>query len=451
MKKTGFGIIGLILVAVLYYFTAGSAQITEEIKQQVNDELTTLQQNGFGINDRKIKETEEHFVLSFDDPAKITSYLSSQGAQVTQEDMLAFKGFKIGIDAKYLNNGYSALSLDIYPVGLPESMLQEIGEEDKVALERIKKMMTDKTLLVHLDFNKLFSGFRGHVKDIHETFEEEGKVTFTSQGFKFEGDIVNEKVKKVRQTLSLFSIEAEKELTMKLSNLRSNYTLTGSSPYDSRSGYTVEKIELRGEPEFSMLIKDLKVNAVSSVKNDLLKSSFLTKTDEIQITEEQKQYKMNDILFDFHIDNLDIVSFEAFQGLDVNDEKAINALTQKILSKGITMSIPNFSVKKITENGKTMDGFTLSSSLSIDKSFDISAVSQDPLAVLNALSSKTNISASNELFAHIAQDPRAMMILMLMEFLMIRIIALIYLMKIRKMTMVMELEMFANLIVMEMD
>jgi len=414
VKKSGFGIIGLILVAALYYFTAGSTQITEEMKKQVNNELTTLEQNGFGVNDREIKETEEHFVLSFDEPTKITSYLSSQGAQVTQEDILAFIGLKIGVDAKYLNDSYSALSLDIYPVGLPESMIQEIEEEDKTVLERIKKMMADKTLLVHLDFNKLFTGFKGHIKDINETFEEGEKITFISQDFKFEGDVENEKVKTVRQTLKLFSVEANKELTMKLSNFTSNYTLIGPSPYDSKSGYTIGKIELQGESEFLMLMKDLNVNAVSSVKNDLLKSSITTKAELIELTEAQKKYKMNDILFDFNIDNLDIVSFEALQGVDVEDEKAINVLTQKILSKGITMSIPNFSVKKIAENEKTMDGFTLSSSLSMDKSFDINAVSQDPLAALNALSSKTNISVSNELFTRIAQEPRAMMVLMLL-------------------------------------
>ncbi|MEA3433088.1 MAG: DUF945 family protein [Campylobacterota bacterium] len=414
MKKLGFGVIGLILVAALYYFTAGSTQITEEMKKQVNDELTTLEENGFGIKNREIKETEEHFVLSFDEPAQITNYLSSQGAQVAKEDILVFKGLQIGVDAKYLNDSYSALSLDIYPVVLPPSILQEIEEEDKAALERIKKMMADKTLLVHLDFNKLLSGFKGHIKDINETFEDEGKITFISEGFKFEGDIENEKVKTVRQTLKLFSVEANKELTMELSNLKSNYTLTGPSPYDSKSAYTVEKINIQGEPEFSLDITNLNVKAVSSVKNSLLKSSIVSKADEIKMREALKKYKMNDILFDFKLDNLDITSFEALQGLDVNDEKAINALSQKIIAKGITMNIPNFSVKKITENSTSMDGFTLSSSLAIDKSFDINAASQNPLAALNALSSKTKLSVSTELFALIAQEPRAMMLLMLM-------------------------------------
>jgi len=274
--------------------------------------------------------------------------------------------------------------------------------------------MVAKTFLMHLDFNKLLSGFKGQIKDIHETFEDEEKVTFITQGFKFEGDIENEKVKTVRQTLKLFSLDAGKELKMKLSNLISNYTLTGPSPYDSKSDYTVEKIKIQGEPEFSMLMKNLNVNAVSSIKNDLLSSSIISKADEIKITEEQKKYRMNDILFDFKIENLDIASFEALQGIDVEDEKAINALSQKILSKGITLNIPNFSVKKISENGKTMDGFTLSSSLAIDKAFDINAASQNPLAILNALSTKTNLSVSTELFTLIAQEPRAMMVLMLL-------------------------------------
>jgi len=413
VKKSGFGIIGLMLVASLYYFTAGSTQMTEEMKKQVNNELTTLEQNGFGINSREIQETQEHFVLSFDEPAKITGYLTSQGSQVTREDIQAFKGLKIGVDAKYLKDSYSALSLDIYPVGLPKSILEET-EEDKEALERIKKMMEDKTLLIHLDFNKLLSGFKGYIKDINETFEEEGKITFISQDFKFEGELENEKIKTVRQTLKLFSVEADKELTMKLSNFTSHYTLAGPSSYDSKSGYSIGKIELQEESEFSMLMEDMNVNAVSSVKNDLLKSSITTKTALIELTEAQKKYKMNEILFDFNIDNLDIISFEALQGVDVNNEKIINALTQKILSKGITMSIPQFSVKNLAENEKPMDGFTLSSSLAIDKSFDINAASQDPLAVLNALNSKTKISVSSELFTRIAQEPRAMMVLMLL-------------------------------------
>lgn len=414
MKKAGFGIIGLILVATLYYLTAGSTQVIEEMKKQVNGELITLKQNGFGINSREIQEAEEHFVLSFDEPVKISDYFTSRGLQVTQEDIQTFKGLKVGVDATYLKDSYSALSLDIYPVELPESILKETAEEDKAALERIKKMMKNKTLLAHLDFNKLLSGFKGYIKDVNETFEEEEKITFISQDLKFEGELENEKIKTLKQTLKLFSVEANKEPIMKLSDFASHYTLTGPSSYDSKFGYSIGKIEIQEELGFSMLMENMDFNAASFVENDLLESTVTTKTELIELTEAQKTYKIVDIHFDFNINNLDIVSFEALRGVDINDEKAINALMQKILSKGITVSIPNFSVKSLAENEKSMGGFTLASSLSIDKSFDINTTSQDPLAILNALTKKTRISVSNELFARIAQEPSAMMVLMLL-------------------------------------
>ena len=414
MKKSGFGIIGLVLVAAVYYFTAGSAQVTEKIKVQVNNELTTLQQNGFGVTQREIKETEEHFVISFDDPAKITNYLNVQNAQVKQEDILLFKGFAIGVDAKYLNDRYSALSLDIYPVKLPQSILESTNKKDKITVKHINTMMSEKRLLVHLDINKLLSGFKGYIKDIHETFEEEEKITFISQGLKFEGDIEDNKIKALQHRLKLLSLDTGKELTMKLSNLTFNFALTGSSPYDSDLGYTIEKIDIQGEPKFSMLIKNLNFNAQNSADNDLVKSSIVTKTDEIEISENQKIYKISKILFDFKLDNLDIAALEALQHIDINDTKATNALSQKILAKGITVSIPKFSVKQLEQNGTAMDGFTLSSSLGIDKSFDLGASSKNPLAALNALIVKTNISVSTDLFALIAQEPKAIMLLMLM-------------------------------------
>ncbi len=413
MKKLGFGIVGLIIVGALYYFTVGSTQIIQEIKQQVDSELMTLQTNGFDIREREIKESEEHFVIGFDDTSKIATYLASQGAQVNQEDIFLFKGLQIAVDAKYMNDSYSALSLDIYPVALPESMLQSTQKEDEAAIAHMQQIMKEKRLLVHLDFNKLFSGFKGYMKDIHETFEDEEKITLISQDFNFEGDIENEKVKAVSQTLKFLSLEVGKVSSMKLSNLMSSYTLTGASPYDSKSSYTVDEVTVQAESEFSMLMKNLNIHAISSVTHGLLKSSFATKTEIIEFTEEKK-YTLKEILFDFKIDNLDIVSFEALKYIDIEDEKAINALSQKILSKGLNMGIPNFSVKKISENTKNMNGFSLNSSLSIDKSFDITSASQNPLAILNALSSKTDISVSTELFTMIAQEPKAMMVLMLM-------------------------------------
>jgi len=190
MKKIGFGVIGLILVAVIYYFTAGSGQIRQEIKTQVNNELATLEQNGFAIQDRDIKKSEEHFIIVFDDPKKIVAFFAAQGAQMDIEDASALKGLRIGVDAKYLNDTYSVLSLDIYPLNLPTSITDlDMNKEDKLAVEQLNNILKKKALLVHIDFNKLLSSFKGHVKDIHETLQGENEVKFNIEGVTFEGDI----------------------------------------------------------------------------------------------------------------------------------------------------------------------------------------------------------------------------------------------------------------------
>ena len=120
MKKIGLGLVALILVAVIYYFTVGASQITEEIKAQVNTQLTSLEKEGFVIEERKIEEKKEHFVISFDDPEKISSFLYRQGMQLTVEDAELLKGLKVGVDTHYLPDAYSSVAFDMYPTTLPK-------------------------------------------------------------------------------------------------------------------------------------------------------------------------------------------------------------------------------------------------------------------------------------------------------------------------------------------
>ena len=412
MKKLGFGMIGIILVAAIYYFTAGSAQITEEMKKHVDNELTTLEQNGFTVKERKIQESEEHFIISFDDTGKITNYLNKKASKVTKEDIARMRGLKVGVDITYLRDNYSAVSADIYPVALPESILQSTGAEDKANVEHIKKMMSEKKILVHLDFNKLLNSFKGYMKDINETFEDKVSVTVTMQGLTFKGNVENEKLKNIQQSLRLLSLNAEKEFSMKVSDLTSSYLLFGPSPYDTKSEYHIESLEMKEPSPSSLKLTGLQGKVANSVANDLLKSTLTTKVDKIKLTEGQETYELSDIRFNSNINNLDVTSLETLQKTDPQNEKAIMEISQKMISKGINMHISNFSVNKIEKNKVKMDGFRLNSSLQIDKSFDIHSASGNPLAMLPAFSGKSSIFISSELFTIITQDPRAMLLLM---------------------------------------
>ena len=79
-KKLGLGIFGLIAMAAIYYFTVGSAQVTQEMKMRVNTELNMIEQNGFAVQEREVKAKTEHFILTFDDPEKIVAFFKKQGS-----------------------------------------------------------------------------------------------------------------------------------------------------------------------------------------------------------------------------------------------------------------------------------------------------------------------------------------------------------------------------------
>ena len=419
MKKIGLGLITVILVAVIYYFTAGSEQITQEIKAQVNSELATLEQNGFAIQEREIKKSEEHFIISFDDPQKIVAFFATQGAKMNLEDASALKGLRIGVDAKYLNDAYSALSLDIYPLNLPTSITElDMDKEDKLVIEQLTKMLEKKGVLIHVDFNKLLSSFKGHVKDIHETLQGENEVKFNMEGVTFEGDIEKGKISRLDQKLKRITFEAKDEAHVEFSELKTNYKRTGPNSYDSSSGYSVKNILLTGINDNSKVIvsiDDMSGDSITSIKNDLAQSSIKATASKVKFEANGEKSLLEGITFNFNIKNLDMLALKKLEKSDVNNEAEINRLVQELISKGVSMEIPTFEIKKIEAKGKKMEGFTLTAHADIDKSLNLAALQANPMVAMNAVNTKTKITLSSGIFSLIAQDPRAMMFMMLIQ------------------------------------
>jgi len=194
MKKIGLGVLGVVAVAAIYYFTSGSEQLTLQMKEQVDAEIATLQTQGFTVEGREVSEKKEHFVISLNEPKKVATYLTAQGVQTSIKDIEALKGFKIGVDVNYLPDTYSAASFDMYPVTLPSTLTSAVmDEEEKKNLQQIKKMIEKKTFLVHLNVNKLGTGFKGYMKDINEVLKGKNPVTLTMTALNFTGDLKDDR------------------------------------------------------------------------------------------------------------------------------------------------------------------------------------------------------------------------------------------------------------------
>ena len=417
MKKLGLGIIGLVLVATIYYITSGSEQLTIQMKEKIDAELATLQTQGFAIEGREISKKKEHFVIALNEPQKVATYLVSQGAQVSTKDVEALKGFKIGIDVSYLADAYSAASFDIYPVALPEALNSaNMDEDDKKALEVLKSMIKKKTFLVHVDVNKLGNGFKGHMKDINEVLKGEHPMTLMMTALKFTGDLKGNKLTGFKQTLKNFTIKSEDDaLDIQINNLTSSYALTGATHYDYTTSYTIEEMRMRAEDAFKLRIHNIKVDSDSTVKNNLASMTAQTQIDSVQFTEGQKKSTLETLVFDMKADNFDMKAIEKLESIDPNDKKTLLATLQELISHGIHFEIPNFSIKNITFENQKLEGFRLTSSFDIDKTLDLSSLEKSPMAAIGAIDATLNLSLSNQLFGVLAQQPQAMLAMMMFQ------------------------------------
>jgi len=420
MKKLGLGIIGIIAIAILYYLTIGSTQVTEEMKMRVNTELNMIEQNGFTVNEREVKPKNEHFILTFDDPKKIVKFFKQQGTEMALEDAEALKGLQIGVDLQYLNDSYSALSVDMYPLNLPSAIsnAQGIDASDKALIEQLNNMLGRKALLVHVDFNKVLSSFKGYIKDIHETFKVETAAKIGLEGTTFEGTIKEDRITALTQKIKSIHVQSGDELDIVLSTLNSNYTLTGKSIYDSTYNYTIGDIKISGKKEsdtFSASMHHIEGENETAVENGLASDKIKLTIANIEIMDNKEKTKLMHTVFTFNVGNLDMKILKKLEEVDVNNEVEANRLIQELISKGITVEIPLFDVKKLEYKGEEIDGFSLTSSFKVNKTADLASIQANPFAALSAVNTKTKIVLSDALFTLIAQQPKAMMLAMIIQ------------------------------------
>ena len=417
MKKITLGILGLLIIGTIYYFTSGSEQLTIQMKKQVDAEFASLKTQGFAVEGKEVSEKKEHFTISLKEPKKVATYLNAQGAQVRPEDIEILKGLKLGIDIHYLSNAYSAASFDMYPLALPTALTSAVlDSEDKEALKQLEKMIEKKTFLVHIDINKLGTGYKGYVKDINELIDADTKIRLMMTALKFTGDIKDNKFSSIKQTLKNFSIHSDDdEINMQINNLTSNYAVTGSTKYDYTTDYLVEEILVTVKDEFKLRVANVSMDSDAKVSNSLAAVNAKTKVDSIHFIKGQKTSTLESLVFDMKAKNFDMQALEKLETIDPDNKQELLVTFQKLISHGIHFEIPNFSVQNVVYENQKLEGFKLTSSFDIDKKLDLAALEQNPMAAIGAMDANLHLTLSNQLLELIAKQPQAMLVMMLFQ------------------------------------
>ncbi len=417
MKK--IAIIGLLIAgaATLYYVTAGSKQITVQMKSQVKQQLASLEKKGFVVQKKESTPKSEHFIIDFNDPQKIASLFQEKGIYITPHDAKALKGLKVGVDVSYLADVYSALSLDIYPITLPDIFTTAtLNDKEQKALTQFQEMLKRKVVLMHIDINKLGNSFKGYMKDIDETLKIENKsLKISMQAFHFHGALKEKHLSSLEQTLKNFTLAPNNTFLFQLNNLKSSYASTGTSPYDYNANYHIDEATIKADKNFTLLMHNLSTDSSSHLAHGLVNVSLNTEIETVQASSNTKKTQLDTIIFKMTTDNLDMKALQKLDTIDPNNQQAIQAVLQELLSKGIQFAIPQFSVKKIAVDKQNMDGFTLKTLFSLKNTLNTQALQQNPLAALSAIDATLNLTLSSSFFGFVAQQPQAMMAMMFLQ------------------------------------
>lgn len=416
LKHIGLGIVSALAALVIYYVFFGSSQVTQELKAEVDRELQTLDSQGFAIEAREVLSDREHFEILFDDTEKIAEYLKTQGATLTNEESAALKGMKIGVDLTYLKDSYSAISFDLYPTTLPDAFTQgELSDEERETLAKINALFKAKTFLIHVDINNMLNGFKGYMKDIDETFGEEEEVTMQMKALEFEGEIRDEKISSVNQRLESFLIKAEEELSIQLSDIKSHYQIIGPTRYDMHTAYRIKHISLKEPEKRSMTLHNLEAETTTNMHNDLVDSEVRSKIETMVVSDKNATDKVTGLALTIKFLNFDINAFETLQEADPADQEKIDQSVQEIISRGISIEIPNFSARRLYTHHKEMDGFAINAKIDIDKNLDLAELQTNPMVGISAINADLNLSLSETLHTFISQQPQALIAMMMFQ------------------------------------
>jgi len=226
----------------------------------------------------------------------------------------------IGVDVLYSNLLLNkTVNIDLYPISIS------------------KKKLENKALLIHLQYNLLKQKFKGYLKDIEQlyTLKDSTQIFIKIFHTKFNGD-------GQLKALNNFKLTS-KNIAIKISK--------GSQ------------------------ITELKIdNLFSSIKHtgrDKTLTTADTSSDSISFYSADKQIQFQDINYSVTFNEIDKKALLQFQKNISQDKDAIKQNLLHLLSKGIQLSINNFSFKNIILDTKNLGSLKLKSKLDIKKSSNI--------------------------------------------------------------------------------
>ncbi len=404
MQKVIIGLVGVIII-VGAFFLFSSKKIVEV---KVDEQIALLSTYGFEAKERVQDKNADakHLVISLVDADKFVQNFPEYEQFLKGDKKDFLKEFKFGVDVT--STATAVVSADIYPISFPKETL---SKEEK---EIFQKLIDKKALFLKLNYNSVTKKIDGTLKDIDEKIKE---VNLKVTGLNFDL-IINDKKNLEFEVKNLnLSSSTKENFSVKLGDISSKLTYEGLN-HNIINGFMKFDKMLFDFNNTLVNVSGTDLEFITNLKNNLIDSGVKTTIKSIDADITNKKLIFDKVIFDYGINNIDLVSFDKLSKL-LNKENPdlespeVAQTVEKLLSHGVGFYLNKFGVESIKYDKENLKGFSIESKINIAKDPNLlKNIQISPMLAMSAIDMKSKIKVSDELFSLIMKNPNAMMLMM---------------------------------------
>jgi hypothetical protein len=329
-------------------------------------------------------------------------------------------GVLLGADVEYSNIPFiKNVLIDIYPMSLSQTMMDEIKNDDADFYAFINTFFLKKGILYHMEYDMTSEDFSGFVKDINEqyTLKDDTNLTVLLSGmtYKGSGDLIAPNI--ISSNIELVSMRAFKdsvEVKFDLSGFSSASEFESQSIYSSSVSLDSIALSLTGDENMSMFSKGLKASLSSDTEESFAQLYAKTTFKELGISLKELNAKLYDFNYDISLGDLDKDALEELQDIvsqaknspSNSFELQIKESLIKLLSRGVTLGIDDFSFKKLLlDETEDLQGISIHSQITFKEDPALeNKLLYTPILLIQNLDTEIKIKISKEIFNKINQN-----------------------------------------------
>lgn len=413
-----------VVIATVAILPLVGNSVTKEI---LTKRVNLLTSNGLELKndstDSTYLRTKKHYEFLLQDAPKFIKHLNQYSdVQLPPYVDAMLGGVLVGVDVEYSNFPFgSDILVDIYPLSLSTNMITQIKKEDANFYKYIENLLQSKGVLYHISYSVADDSFSGSIKNMDEnyTFDNATKMIFKLSEATYYGKgplIAPKSLQSHISEINLEVISLKENIKFSLKNIASSSTFQSSSTYASSA--TVKtffmNIKEQAADVATVEVDDAKFNISSNTQGD--KAEFYAKSSfkKLDIKSEELNLLLNHFNYDVALDGVDKIAYEEFRKLTLDAksnyspafEKELEAAVIKILSKGLTLNIADFSVEKLSlENATPIDAFSVMTKLNLKEEADLAnKINSSPMSLINNIKLNSTVKLSKDFYALISKQ-----------------------------------------------